>query len=76
MKKSLNKSANHVEISVFRRNKTPQHILFEPEALLELKEDMMLAISTLLEGCRNIILSLSFKRWCEKRLCEYFMLFL
>ena len=46
-----------------------------PEALLELREDMMLAISSLSVGCRNIVLSLSFERYSEKCLCEYFMLF-
>ena len=46
-------------------------MLFGPEAL---REDMMLAISSLSVGCRNIVLLLSFERWYEKCLCEYFML--
>ena len=32
------------------------YILFGPEALLELREDMMLAISSLSVGCRNIVI--------------------
>ena len=35
-------------------------MLFGPEALLELREDMMLAISSLSVGCRNIVLPLLF----------------
>ena len=34
---------------------------FAPEALLQLRDDMMLAISSLSVGCRNIALSLSFE---------------
>ena len=49
-------------------------MLFGPEALLELREDMMLATSSLSVGCRNIILLLSFERSSEKCLWEYFML--
>ena len=37
-------------------------MLFGQEALLELGEDAMLAISSLPVGCRNIVLSLSFER--------------
>ena len=37
-------------------------MLFGPEALLELREDMMLAISSLSVGCRNIVLLFSFER--------------
>ena len=33
-----------------------------PEALSELREDMMLAISSLSEDCRNIVALLSFER--------------
>ena len=51
-------------------------ILFGPEALLdELREDMILTISSLSVGCRNIVLSLSLERLSEKCLCEYFMLY-
>ena len=50
-------------------------MLFGPEALLGLREDMMLAISYLSVGCRNIVLLLQFERKSEKCLCEYFMLF-
>ena len=35
---------------------------FGPEALLELREDMMLAISSLSVGCRNNVLILSSER--------------
>ena len=48
-----------------------QGILLGPEALLELREDMMLAFSSVSVGFRNIVVSLSF----ERCLCEYFMLF-
>ena len=37
-------------------------MLFGTEVLLELRKDMMLAISALSVGCRNIILLLSFER--------------
>ena len=47
-------------------------ILFWTKALLELREDIILATSSLLVGSRNIVLSHSFLR----RLCEYFMLLL
>ena len=73
MKKRLNKSVNCFEISFYRRNNILQGILFGPEALLELREDMMLAISSLSVDCRNIVLSLSFERQSEKCLREYFM---
>ena len=62
MKERLNKSASCFEISYFRRNNILYAILFGPEALLELREDMILAISSLSVGCRNIVLSLSFER--------------
>ena len=62
VKKRLNKSANCFEISFFRRNDILQGILFGPEALLELREDMMLAISSLSVGCRNIVQLVSFER--------------
>ena len=38
------------------------YILFGPEALLGLREDMMLAISSLSVGCRNTVLLVSFER--------------
>ena len=75
MKERLNKSATCFGISFFKRN-IPQGILFGPEALLELRQDMILAISSLSVGCRNIVLSLSFERYSEQCLCKYFMLFL
>ena len=37
-------------------------ILFGPEALLGLREDLMLAISSLSVDCRNIVLLVSFER--------------
>ena len=58
MKKMLNKSANCLEIWFFRRNKILQGILFGLEALLELRENMVLAISSLSVGCTNILLPL------------------
>ena len=33
----------------------------------------MLAISSLSVGCKNIVLLVSFERWSEKCLCEYFI---
>ena len=39
-----------------------ESILFGPEALLQLREDMMLAIASLSVGCRNIVLLLSLER--------------
>ena len=62
----LNKSASCFEISFLRRNKILKNILFGPETLLELREDMMLPTSSLLVGFRQ----------SEKCLYEYFMLFL
>ena len=62
MKERLNKSANCFEISFFRRNNVLQGILFGSEVFLEFRKDMMLAISSLLVGCRNIALLLSFER--------------
>ena len=47
MKERLNKSASCVEISFFRRNNILEGILFGPEALFELREDMMLVIFSL-----------------------------
>ena len=60
MNERLNKSGSCFEISFLRRNNILEGLLFGPEALLELRADMMLAISPLLVGCRNIVLSLSF----------------
>ena len=62
MKERLNKSGNYFKISFFRRNNILQGILFRPEALSELRQDMMMAISSLSVGCRNIVLLLSFER--------------
>ena len=62
MSQRLNKSANYLEISFFRRNNVLWGILFEWEALSDLREDMMLAISSLSGGCRNIVLLFSFER--------------
>ena len=39
-----------------------ESILYGPEALLQLREDMMLAIASLSVGCRNIVLLLSLER--------------
>ena len=61
IKERLNKSASCFKISFFGRN-ILYGILFGSEVLLELREDMMLAISSLSVGCRNIVLSLSFER--------------
>ena len=44
MKERFNKATNCFENSVFRRNNISQGILFGPEALLQLREDIMLAI--------------------------------
>ena len=62
----LKKSASCIEISFLRRNKVLKDILFGPETLLELRENMMLPTSSLLVGFRL----------SEKCLYEYFMLFL
>ena len=62
MKERLNKSANCFEISFLRRNNVLLGILFEPEVLLELREDMMLAISSSSLSWRNTALLLSFER--------------
>ena len=75
MNESLNKSASWFKISFFRRNSILQVILFGPEALMELRTDMMLAMSSLSVVCSNIVLLVSFERYSEKCLCEYFMLF-
>ena len=47
---------------IFQRNNIPQGILFGPQALLELREDVMLVISSLSVGCKNIVLPISFER--------------
>ena len=62
MKERLTKSASCFGISFFRRNNILYGILFEPEALLELRVDMMLGISSLSLGYRNIVLLFSFER--------------
>ena len=62
----LKKSASCIEIPFLRRNKVLKDILFGPETLLELRENMMLPTSSLLVGFRL----------SEKCLYEYFMLFL
>ena len=46
-----------------------------PETLLDLTEDMMFVNTSLSVGCRNIMLLVSVERQSEKKLCEYFMLF-
>ena len=66
MKERLKKSANCFEMLFFRRNNILYGILFAPETSLELREDMMLAISSLSAGCKNIVLSFSFERQSEK----------
>ena len=76
MKERLNKYASCFEITFFRRNNISQGPLFVPEASLELREDMMLAISSSSVGCRNIVLLVSFEKLSEKCLCKYFVLFL
>ena len=48
--------------SFFRRNNILYGILLEPEALLKLGVDMIIAISSLSVGCRNIVLPFSFAR--------------
>ena len=53
-KERLNKSASCIEISCFRRIKILFGILKGPQALLILREDMMLAISSLSVGWINI----------------------
>ena len=50
-------------------------MLFGPKTLPELREDMMLVISSLSVGYRNLVLLVSFERQTEKCLSEYFMLF-
>ena len=65
MKERLNNSANCLEILFFRRDNILEGILFVPEALLELRGDMVLAISSLSVGCRNIVLLLSFERYLK-----------
>ena len=62
IKERLNKSANYLEILFSRRNNTLWGILFGPEALLELRKDKMLAISSLSVGYWNIIPSFSYPR--------------
>ena len=41
---------------IFRNNNILQGIPLGPEALLEFREDKMLAISSLSVGCRNVVL--------------------
>ena len=53
-KERLNKSASCLEIFFFRRIRILFGILNEPLVLLMLREDIMLAISSLPEGWRNI----------------------
>ena len=62
MKERLNNSTNFLEISFFLKNDIPQGILFGPEALLELREDMVLGIFSLSVGCRKIVLLILFER--------------
>ena len=62
MKKRLNISANCFEVSFFRRKNVLLRILLEPDASLDLRYDMMLAISSLSVGCRNIELLFSHSR--------------
>ena len=59
-KERLNKSASCKEISCFRRIKILFGILKGPQALLILREDMMLAISSLSVGWIDIELL----HWC------------
>ena len=60
MKERLNKSANCFKISLFWKNNN--NILFGPEALLGMRENMILVISSLSVGCRNIALPFSLAR--------------
>ena len=53
-KERLNKSASSLEVTCFRRIKILFRILKEPQALLMLREDMMLAISSRPIGLINI----------------------
>ena len=76
MKERLNKSANFLWIAFFRKNDILHSILFGPEVLLALREDMILGVSSLSVGCRSIVLLLSFQRESEKFLCENVMFFL
>ena len=62
IKERLNKSANSIEVSFLRRNDFLQGVLLGQEALLELRENMMLAFSSLSVGFRNIVLPPSFER--------------
>ena len=71
IKERLNKSANCFEISFLRRNNILKGILFGPKALLELTEDMMLVISSLSVGCRDIVLSLSFETVWKMFMCFF-----
>ena len=52
----LNKYVSCFNISFFRKNNILQGVQIGPEALLELREDMILAISSLSVGSRNTIL--------------------
>ena len=66
MKERLSKSVNCFEVSFLRRNSVLLGVLFGREALLELREDVMLAISSLSVGCKNIVLLHSFLIQSEK----------
>ena len=70
MKGRLNKSTNCFKISFSRKNTT-----FGSEDLLELREDVMLDISSLSLDFRNSVLPLSFETQSEKRLFEYLYFF-
>ena len=62
MKESLNKYDSWFEILFFRRNYILWGTLFEPEALLELREDIMLVISSLSVDYRIIVPLVSLER--------------
>ena len=61
MKERLNKYANYSEIP-FLEEIILYKISFGPEALLELRQNVMFAISFLSVGCKNIVLLFSFPR--------------
>ena len=50
-------------------------ILFGPEALLELREDIMLVISSLSVGCTNIVLPLWFERFWKMFMWIFYAFF-
>ena len=62
MKERLNQSANCFDILYLRRNNILEGIVFGPEALLDLIEDMKFAISSLSVGCKNTVSLHSFER--------------